>query len=99
VRAKVTEELQELDDAIATGNQKEIEHEIGDLLFVIAQWARHLQIDPEQALRSCNRRFQKRFALMMNLSQLEKQEFSKLPPTEKEQLWQKAKSQLKSTVS
>ncbi len=96
VRSKVSEELSELEEAIATKNMDEIENELGDLLFVIAQWARHLNIDPEQALRKCNRRFQKRFSTMMTLSQMEKPDFARLSPTEKEALWEKAKKYLKS---
>jgi len=62
VRAKMNEELLELDRAVTGGQPDEIEHEVGDLLYVVAQYARHLGIDPEQALRGCMDRFVRRFS-------------------------------------
>ena len=61
VRAKVDEELAELDAAAASGNRDEVAAEMGDLLFSIANWCRHLDLDPETCLRSTNERFTRRF--------------------------------------
>ena len=61
VRAKVDEELGELDAAAASGDRAEIAAEMGDLLFSVANWCRHLQLDPETCLRSANERFGRRF--------------------------------------
>ena len=61
VRAKVDEELAELDAAAAGGNRDEIVAEMGDLLLSIASWCRHLEIDPETCVRSANARFTRRF--------------------------------------
>jgi ATP diphosphatase len=61
VREKLTEELGELDEAIAQKDKKAMEHELGDVLFALANVARHLGIAPEDALRGTNRRFTKRF--------------------------------------
>jgi len=61
VRAKVDEELGELDTAAATGDRADIAAEMGDLLFSVANWCRHLQLDPETCLRSANERFGRRF--------------------------------------
>src|SRR5688572_10093436 len=61
VRAKVDEELAELDAAVAGDRTDEIAAEMGDLLFSIANWCRHLQLDPETCLRSANERFTRRF--------------------------------------
>lgn len=62
VLAKVREEVDELDRAIAAGESEErLSHEIGDLLFAVAQLARHVSINPETALRDCNARFERRF--------------------------------------
>jgi len=61
VLAKLKEELMELDGAIAAGEEDTISEEFGDLLFVIANVARHLKIDPEAALRSANDKFVRRF--------------------------------------
>ncbi|HET9553583.1 MAG TPA: nucleoside triphosphate pyrophosphohydrolase [Anaeromyxobacteraceae bacterium] len=60
-RAKVDEELGELDAAIAAGDRAEIEHELGDALFALANLARKLQIAPEEALRGTIGRFIERF--------------------------------------
>lgn len=60
-REKVEEELGELDQAVASGDSKEIEHELGDLLFSIVNYARHLGVDPELALRRTALRFRGRF--------------------------------------
>jgi MazG family protein len=61
VRAKVDEELAELDAAAAGGRPDEVAAEMGDLLFSVANWCRHLQLDPESCLRSANERFTRRF--------------------------------------
>jgi MazG family protein len=66
VLAKLKEELAELEEAIASNpresaGQHAIEEEFGDLLFVIANVARHLKIDPESALRAANEKFIRRF--------------------------------------
>ena len=61
VRAKVDEELAELDAAVAGGQRADIAAELGDLLFSIANLSRHLALDPETCLRSANERFARRF--------------------------------------
>jgi MazG family protein len=60
-RAKVSEELAELDEAIAAKNQENIEEELGDLLFALVNLARHARIDAEGALRGTISKFQRRF--------------------------------------
>jgi ATP diphosphatase len=68
VLAKVKEELAELEQALgddsktASGEDRSaIEEEFGDLMFVMANVARHLKIDPEGALRAANSKFVRRF--------------------------------------
>ncbi len=61
VRAKVDEELGELDEAIASGDRDAIEHELGDVLFALANVGRHVKIAPEDALRGTIKRFTARF--------------------------------------
>lgn len=58
---KITEETAELVDVIDTGDHDRIEDEFGDLLFVIANLSRHLNVDPEAALRHANEKFSRRF--------------------------------------
>ena len=60
-RAKVAEELAEVDEAIASGDRDRIEHELGDLLFAAANLARKLDVHPEEALRAAVGRFISRF--------------------------------------
>lgn len=60
-RAKVAEELAEVDEAIAGGDRARIEDELGDLLFAVANLARKLGIAPEEALRGTLAKFVARF--------------------------------------
>lgn len=61
VVAKLTEEAAELAEARDRLTQAEVEEEFGDLLFVMANLARHLKVDPEAALRAANSKFERRF--------------------------------------
>ncbi|MEM1360213.1 MAG: nucleoside triphosphate pyrophosphohydrolase, partial [Pseudomonadota bacterium] len=61
VLEKLSEEAAELTEAAAQKSQDEIEDEIGDLLFVLANLARHLGVEPETALRRTNAKFTRRF--------------------------------------
>ena len=58
---KIVEEAQELAEAQANQDTAHIEEEFGDLLFVVANLARHLNVDPETALRAANAKFTRRF--------------------------------------
>jgi tetrapyrrole methylase family protein/MazG family protein/ATP diphosphatase len=60
-RSKVTEEIQELDGAIASDDKGRIEHELGDVLFALVNLARHLGVDAEGALRCTIDKFTRRF--------------------------------------
>lgn len=99
VLTKVKEELAEFEGA---QNQEEKEEELGDLLFSVAQLARHSNIDPEAALRKANQKFQSRFEKVLQLADEKKNSstqasvnlmdfFSNLPDQEKELLWSRAK--------
>jgi ATP diphosphatase len=61
VRAKLAEELRELDEAITSGDRDALEHELGDVLFSLANLGRFLHTPPEDALRMAIRRFITRF--------------------------------------
>lgn len=58
---KMEEELAEIRDALASGNQAEVAAEVGDFIFASVNLARHLNVDPESAVRSTNRKFEQRF--------------------------------------
>lgn len=64
VLAKVREEVDEVEEAMAAGDSEAAREELGDLLFSVANLARHLGIDPEYSLREGNTKFERRFAAM-----------------------------------
>jgi ATP diphosphatase len=82
-RAKIDEELAELD---AESDHQRMLEELGDLLFAVANLARHLNIEPEAALREANRKFEQRFRMIETAPG-----FAEMPLDEKEQLWVAAK--------
>ncbi len=63
-RAKIDEELRELEQAIASGDTAAVADELGDLLFATVNLARHLDVDAEQALRDAGGKFERRFRCM-----------------------------------
>jgi len=83
-RAKIDEELAELDAESDADRQSE---ELGDLLFAVANLARHLKIDPEDSLRKANRKFERRFRAIES-----EPGFGNLTLDEKEALWIRAKA-------
>jgi ATP diphosphatase len=83
-RAKIVEELGELDRA-ATEHDKE--EELGDLLFAVVNLSRFLRIEPEEALRKANAKFERRFRAIETAPG-----FAELSLHEKEQLWAAAKA-------
>jgi ATP diphosphatase len=99
VRSKVLEELHEIDGALAEdGGAQEhaappqaLADELGDLLFTIVNWSRHLQVDAETALRAANNKFERRFAHMESLAQARGLELARLSAAEWEVLWSEAK--------
>ena len=73
-------------------DQRHIEEEIGDLLFVTANLARRLNVEPEEALRRANAKFTKRFQAMEALARKQGQVFESLSLEEQEALWQAVKA-------
>lgn len=86
VYSKIHEEIDEVKDA---SSHQEIEEEIGDLLFAVVNLARHLKVDPEQALRASNNKFERRFRLMEDAAG---EAFGSLSLDQKEDLWRQAKA-------
>lgn len=88
---KLEEETEEVKEAIASGDAAAIMDEIGDLLFVAANLARRLNIDPEVALRQANAKFERRFRAMEAMATENGQDFSELDIEAQENLWQAVK--------
>jgi MazG family protein len=91
VRDKVIEELAEVDEALAANAPERVIEELGDLLFAIANWTLHLKIDPEEALRAANAKFERRFRHMESLAAADGTKLESLSPADWEDLWRKAK--------
>jgi ATP diphosphatase len=87
-RAKIDEELAEIE---AAATVKERSAELGDLLFSVVNYARHLGVDPEAALREASARFEKRFRKVETLSE---RPLKGMSIDELEALWQQAKREL-----
>ena len=62
VREKISEEFEELEQAVGTRDFARVEEEFGDLLFAVVNLARHLGVDAEKALAAASRKFERRFA-------------------------------------
>ncbi len=92
VRTKIAEELAELDRAAAGGSAADMAEELGDLLFTIANWARHLELDPEQALRAACLKFERRFEHMELEAERTGVLLETLSPAQWDELWSQAKS-------
>jgi MazG family protein len=100
VLAKAEEEIAELKEAIATGASKgndaprvAAREELGDLLFVMANVARHLQVDPEAALREANAKFTRRFAKIEEALAREDRKPEDATLEEMDRLWDQAKAE------
>jgi len=98
VMHKVEEEWQELKDELPPGgqfNRERVAEEMGDLLFSMAQLARHLGVDPEEALRRGNKKFLKRFHKVEALAETKGKTMGKMTAAEMEELWVEAKKATK----
>lgn len=93
LRRKLDEELGEFEATLVQEEGLARQHdELGDLLFVIANWARHLKLDPEAALRGTNAKFERRFAHMERKAAAAGTPLAELDPDAWERLWQQAKA-------
>jgi MazG family protein len=94
VIGKVEEEWQEVKEELPPGqnfNRERVQEEIGDLLFSVAQLARHLDLNPEECLKKANKKFLKRFQKMEDLLIADGKTFQETPQNELEKLWMKVK--------
>jgi MazG family protein len=91
--AKILEELAELKDAMSRGDAAHQAEELGDLLFAVANLARHLKVDPEEALNIANLKFERRFRQMEEGIRTSGTRMTELDIDTLENHWQAAKSQ------
>lgn len=93
LRRKLDEELGEFEATLQQQEGSARQHdELGDLLFVIANWARHLALDPEAALRGTNDKFERRFAHMERAAAAAGIRLEDLDAEGWERLWRQAKA-------
>ena len=92
VIAKIREELDEVEAELDTGTQQSMAEEVGDVLFAVANLARHLRLDPEGAIRSTNAKFRKRFNhIENNIAARTGKKLGEASLEEMEALWLEAK--------
>lgn len=95
VIGKVEEEWQEVKEELPPGtqhNKERVREEIGDLLFSVAQLARHLDIDPEACLRDANRKFINRFKQVEDEVKGRGKKLEETPQAELEKIWVQVKN-------
>ncbi|WP_026603250.1 nucleoside triphosphate pyrophosphohydrolase [Methylomonas sp. 11b] len=92
---KVREELQEVHEAWQSGDQPHIQEEIGDLLLVVVNLARHLKVNPEIALREATKKFTRRFNYIEKQVEASGRELRDCELAELDGLWNEAKRHLK----
>jgi XTP/dITP diphosphohydrolase len=95
VWAKVQEEIGELNEAVDEKNQEEIENEFGDVLFSLINYARFIDINPENALERTNKKFISRFQWMENQISVDQKVMSNMDLEELDAYWNQAKLALK----
>lgn len=96
---KVREELDEVLEAMSENDPKAIGEEIGDLLFVVSNLARHLKVDPETALRAANAKFERRFRFIEQALREAGRSMEDCALDELDALWGEAKKLEKQTPS
>jgi ATP diphosphatase len=92
VLAKIREECDEIEAEVASGDRAKASAEIGDLLFAVVNLARHLETDPEAALRGCNQKFVRRFAAIERSLQAQGKRPQDVTLAEMDALWDEAKA-------
>ena len=91
VLEKIAEELDEVREALARGDQASVAAEMGDLLFAVVNLARHLEVDAETALRGGNEKFERRFRFIERQLASEGAVFEQTGLARLDQLWDEAK--------
>ncbi|WP_242118022.1 nucleoside triphosphate pyrophosphohydrolase [Aestuariivivens sediminicola] len=88
---KVEEELKEFKMEVDSGNQETIENEFGDVLFSMVNYARFLNINPENALERTNKKFSKRFQYLENKAKSLNKPLKEMTLAEMDVFWEEAK--------
>ena len=96
VLAKIREECDEVEEALDQGDKAHAAEEIGDVLFAVANLARHVKADPESALRSTNRKFERRFAYIEQSLEKQGKKLGSVGLAEMDALWDEAKEKERS---
>lgn len=91
VLAKVKEEINELEEEIRENNHQKMEEEFGDVLFSLVNYARFLDINPEDALEKTNRKFIARFQKMEELIAGQGESLTEMNLAQMDEYWEKAK--------
>ena len=89
---KVEEELEEFKTEVALGNKETMESEFGDVIFSLVNYARFLNINPENALERTNKKFLKRFQYLESKAKALNQPLKEMPLVEMDVFWEEAKS-------
>ena len=95
---KLREELDEVLEAMADGDAEAQAEEIGDLLFVVVNLARHLKVDPETALRAANGKFERRFRYIETTLRDQGRKAEECSLEELDALWGEAKREEKNPL-
>jgi len=91
-RAKIFEELQELQDAVESENRERISQEIGDVLIAVVNLARLLGVSAEEVLRAANNRFEARFRALEQRAAEQGRSLEEMTLAEMDELWEQVKS-------
>jgi ATP diphosphatase len=97
VIAKIREETDEIEAALGTGDRAQMKDEVGDLFFVVVNLARHLDVDPESALRGTNLKVERRFASIEDALAARGRTPAESTLAEMDALWDQAKAREKGT--
>jgi len=97
VLAKIREEADEIGAELDAGAKEKVAGEIGDLLFAVVNLARHLDVDPETALRTTNLKFERRFGAIEDALAAAGKTPSDATLGEMDALWDQAKAEEKSS--
>ena len=91
VLKKIREEADEIEAALDDGDKQELAEETGDLLFALVNLARHVDANPEMALRSANAKFEKRFGYIERALAAKGRSLDEATLEEMDALWDEAK--------